>query len=78
MRVDFPAPLSPIRAVTWPAGTSRSTPLRASTAPKRLTTLLTDSSGVPSAAGHRAIGPVRGPARVGGPGRLAVSRAHSG
>src|SRR5688572_13495746 len=33
-RTDLPAPLSPRRAVTWPAGTSRSTPASASTAPK--------------------------------------------
>src|SRR5690606_30191106 len=35
---DFPAPLSPTRAVTWPAGTVRSTPRSACTAPKLLRT----------------------------------------
>src|SRR6185437_9114359 len=35
---DFPAPLSPTSAVTCPAGTSRSTPSRARTAPKLLDT----------------------------------------
>src|ERR1700684_4134795 len=34
--VDFPAPLSPIKAVTCPAGMSRSTCWRACTAPKLL------------------------------------------
>src|SRR3954452_11202121 len=36
--VDLPAPLSPTRATTSPASTSKSTPVRASTAPKRLLT----------------------------------------
>src|SRR5665647_232456 len=35
-RVDFPAPLSPTRLTTSPANTSKSTSLRACTAPKRL------------------------------------------
>src|SRR5207248_10931484 len=34
--VDFPAPLSPTSAITSPARTSKSTPLRASTEPKLL------------------------------------------
>src|SRR5262245_5382152 len=33
---DFPAPLSPQRPVTWPAGRSRFTPYRACTGPKCL------------------------------------------
>ncbi len=49
IRVDLPAPLSPMRAVTWPAGTSRSTPDSASTAPKRLTTRESDRSSRPGA-----------------------------
>src|SRR5450759_1817760 len=36
VRTDLPAPLSPQRAVTCPAGRSRSTPYRAWTAPKCL------------------------------------------
>src|SRR5204862_8109177 len=39
--VDLPAPLSPTSATTSPASTSKSTPVRASTAPKRLVTPLT-------------------------------------
>lgn len=35
-RVDFPAPLSPTRATTCPAATSRSTSVSAATAPKDL------------------------------------------
>src|SRR6476469_2744150 len=38
MSTDLPAPLSPARAVTWPAGTSRSTSTRARTGPKLLLT----------------------------------------
>jgi hypothetical protein len=34
MRVDFPAPLSPMRATTSPGYTSKSTPLSTCTAPK--------------------------------------------
>src|SRR4029077_20399520 len=34
VRTDLPAPLSPARAVTWPAGRSRSTAYRACTGPK--------------------------------------------
>src|SRR5437764_7330409 len=37
-RVDLPAPLSPTRATTSPARTSKSTPSRAWTGPKRLLT----------------------------------------
>src|SRR5262249_8176050 len=36
IRGDFPAPLSPPSAVTWPAGISKSTPVSAMTAPKFL------------------------------------------
>src|SRR5829696_5494768 len=45
IRVDLPAPLSPIRATTSPRRTSKSTPLRACTAPKDLSIPLTRSSG---------------------------------
>src|SRR3954451_21174737 len=34
--VDLPAPLSPTRAVTWPASARKSTPLSTSTGPKLL------------------------------------------
>src|SRR5436190_24305798 len=44
MRVDLPAPLSPTRATTSPAATSKSTSVRASTAPKRLVTPFTSRS----------------------------------
>src|SRR5256885_10374710 len=43
--VDFPAPLSPTRAMTSPVRTSKSTPRRACTAPKRLCTPRSSSSG---------------------------------
>src|SRR5689334_668928 len=46
MRVDLPAPLSPTRATTSPAWTSKSTPESASTAPNRLLTPLASSRGV--------------------------------
>jgi hypothetical protein len=46
MSVDFPAPLSPTRATTSPAWTSKSTPARAWTAPNRLEAPRTESSGV--------------------------------
>src|SRR3954447_3178048 len=36
MSTDLPAPLSPARAVTWPAGTSRLTSASACTGPKFL------------------------------------------
>src|SRR5713101_1047601 len=45
IRTDFPAPLSPARAVTWPAGTSRSTLTSAWTAPKLLLMPRKPSSG---------------------------------
>src|SRR3954453_9060410 len=43
--VDLPAPLSPTRPTTSPAPTSKSTPSRAWTAPKRLLTPRSSSSG---------------------------------
>src|SRR5258708_15508318 len=43
--VDLPAPLSPTRAVTWPAGMSRSMPVSACTGPKVLETPRRRSSG---------------------------------
>src|SRR5712692_11448309 len=42
---DLPAPLAPARAVTWPAGRSRSTAYRACTAPKCFSRPRTLSSG---------------------------------
>src|SRR5215211_2867483 len=45
MSTDFPAPLSPARAVTWPAGTSRLTSTSARTGPKLLLTPRRLSSG---------------------------------
>src|SRR5258708_22165388 len=42
---DLPAPWSPVSAVTWPAGMSRSTLVRAWTAPKCLSTPRILSSG---------------------------------
>src|SRR5215210_7130846 len=47
MRVLLPAPLSPTRAVTWPAYVSRSTPRSTCTAPKLLFTPRRDSTGCP-------------------------------
>src|SRR6266487_4511843 len=50
--VDLPAPLSPTRAVTWPADMSRSTPASACTGPKLLPSPRSRSSGaLPAAAG---------------------------
>src|SRR5256885_4056583 len=46
----FPAPLSPHRPVTCPAGTSRSTPVSACTAPKCLSRPRTSSSALPVSA----------------------------
>src|SRR5215213_2024503 len=45
--VDLPAPLSPTRPTTSPARTSKSTPASACTAPKRLLTPCSASSGSP-------------------------------
>ena len=45
---DFPAPLSPASAVTLPAGTVKSTPSRALTAPNTLLTPRNSRSGAPS------------------------------
>src|SRR5216684_956637 len=45
VRTDLPAPLSPARAVTWPAGRSRSTAYRAWTAPKCFSRPRTSSRG---------------------------------
>src|SRR5438552_5625645 len=42
-RTDLPAPLSPRRAVTWAAGTSRLTPVSACTGPKCLSMPRRDS-----------------------------------
>src|SRR5215475_2353462 len=42
---DFPAPLSPHRPVTWPAGRSRLTPYSACTGPKCLSMPLSLSKG---------------------------------
>src|SRR4051795_2635765 len=47
MRVDFPAPLSPTRAMISPADTWKSTPFRAVTAPKRLKTPFSSSRACP-------------------------------
>src|ERR1700742_2457718 len=44
IREDFPAPLSPMRAVTLPAGICRSTSVRARTGPNVLVTLRSSSS----------------------------------
>src|SRR5579871_6632533 len=49
--VDLPAPLSPIKAVTRPRGTSRSTPVRARTGPKVFEMPRSESSG-PSLSGR--------------------------
>src|SRR6266516_2881490 len=46
IRVDLPAPLSPTRAVTSPAGAAKSTSLSACTAPNRLFTPRSSSRGV--------------------------------
>src|ERR1700742_2594446 len=46
IRVDFPAPLSPTSAVTWPAGTVRLMSLRARTGPKFLPMPRSSSRGV--------------------------------
>src|SRR3954447_10466853 len=43
---DLPAPLSPTSAVTWPAGTSRATSVRAWTGPKLLRIFSSRSRGV--------------------------------
>src|SRR3954464_1779591 len=45
MRVDLPAPLSPTRATTSPAPTSKSTSVSARTAPKLLLTPFSSSRG---------------------------------
>src|SRR5450631_2035653 len=45
IRVDLPAPLSPTRAVTWPAGTVRLMSLSARTGPKFLPMSRSSSSG---------------------------------
>src|SRR4051794_29937329 len=50
MRVDLPAPLSPTSATTSPAWTSKSTSVRASTAPNRFVTPLISRSGRSEAA----------------------------
>src|SRR4051794_33354367 len=50
IRVDLPAPLSPTRATTSPAWTSKSTSVSASTAPNRLVTPLSSRSGRSGAA----------------------------
>src|SRR3954466_2369442 len=50
MSVDLPAPLSPTSATTSPAWTSKSTSVRASTAPKRLVTPFSSRSGRSGAA----------------------------
>src|ERR1700730_6916986 len=49
MVTDLPAPLSPVSAVTLPAGTVRFTPLSARTAPNTLLTPRNSSSGASSA-----------------------------
>src|SRR4051812_9359440 len=53
--VDLPAPLSPTSATTSPAPTSKSTSVRASTAPKRLVTPLTSRRGFSGAAVAEAV-----------------------
>src|SRR5690348_7574616 len=68
IKTDLPAPLSPARAVTWPAGTSRSMSTNARTAPKLLLTPLRLRSGVEAAAPS---GPAVRSARL-GPGLIDV------
>src|SRR5437773_2123053 len=53
--VDLPAPLSPTSATTSPALTSKSTSVRASTAPNRLVTPLTSRRGRSGAAVAEAV-----------------------
>src|SRR5258705_13945052 len=55
INVDLPAPLSPTSATTSPAWTSKSTSVRASTAPNRLVTPLTSRSGRSGAAVAEAV-----------------------
>src|SRR5258706_3366959 len=55
MSVDLPAPLSPTSAATSPAWTSKSTSVRASTAPNRFVTPLTSRSGRSGAAVAEAV-----------------------
>src|SRR3954466_10878093 len=55
MSVDLPAPLSPTSATTSPAWTSKSTSVRASTAPNRFVTPLTSRSGRSGAAVAEAV-----------------------
>src|SRR5258708_8281109 len=55
INVDLPAPLSPTSATTSPAWTSKSTSVRASTAPNRLVTPLTSRSGRSGAAVTEAV-----------------------
>ena len=70
--VLLPAPLSPTRAVTWPAGMSRSMPVSACTGPKLLPMFSSCSSGVsPLPPGRvRRRGAGWHPARVRGPGAI--------
>src|SRR5580700_7778624 len=53
--LDLPAPLSPTRAVTFPVGISRSTLVRAWTAPKDFDTPRNASSGVVAPTGPDAL-----------------------
>src|SRR5580693_2754986 len=46
IKVDLPAPLSPTKPHTWPAGTSKLTPLRACTLEYHLCKLRTEIRGV--------------------------------
>src|SRR5258705_12349270 len=55
MSVDLPAPLSRTSATTSPALTSKSTSVRASTAPNRFVTPLTSRSGRSGAAVAEAV-----------------------
>src|SRR3954452_13031219 len=55
MSVDLPAPLSPTSATTSPAWTSKSTSVRASTAPNRFVTPFTSRSGRSGAAVAEAV-----------------------
>src|SRR4051794_39543804 len=55
MRVDLPAPLSPTSATTSPAWTSKSTSVRASTAPNRFVTPFSSRSGLVGVAVAEAV-----------------------
>ena len=51
IKVDLPAPLSPTRAVTWPAYAEKSTPLRTSTGPKLFLTPVNSMTGTAAVTG---------------------------